>query len=276
MTYLEALNKSVRSYPSIVPREFNFVRVLEHIPEIMPKVQIVGALAMASSSEEVDRRTVKTGTDITSMVNRYTFKPDIEEPGQDSPLDIAITGKELLDRANEHNPNVINWTVKSLALVTEPLISSEDFDSLECVVRTLNAHKTLGRNAGFTGVMNTYYETKHILTLMGLWSKKVMPSYRPKAVMKTHKIMGKTQEGVNVGYPRLFSKISHAKNYFTEATRKYSRLLDVGSPLPIINQTNGEQLLGETNAIVFSLLKNSQRIATVLGPDIPIYTFSME
>jgi len=276
MTYLESLNKRVNSYPSIIPREFNLVRSLVHVPEVMPRAQIVGAIAIASSSQEVDRRTVKTGTDITSMVNRNIFKPDIEEPSQDSPLDIAITGKDLVNQAEEHNPDVSNWTVKSLALVTEPIISNEEFDSLECVVRTLNAHKTLGRNAGFTGVMNAYYESRHILQLMGLWNKKVMASYRPRAVMKTHKILGKTNEGYNVGYEALFSKSSVAQEYLTEATRKNSRLLDVGIPEPIINQTNGEQLLGETNAIVFSLLKNSQRIAAILGPDIPIYTFSME
>lgn len=276
MTYLEKLNKSIKSYPSITPREFNFVRSLAHIPEVMPKAKIVGALAMASSSKEVDRRTVKTGTDITSMVNRNVFKSDIEDPGKDSPLDVAINGEELVNQAEEHNPDVLNWTVSKLALVTKPLISSESFDSLESVVRTFNAHKTLGRNAGFTGVMNTYYEARHIFTRMGLWSKKVMASYRPRSVMKTHKIIGKTEEGNNVGYGELFSETSVAKEYFIEATRRSSRLLDVGVPLPIVNQTNGEQLLGETNAIVFSLLKNSQRIAAVLGPDIPIYTFSRE
>ncbi len=276
MTYLEKINKSIKSYPSIISREFNLVRALEHVPEVMPNAKIVGALALASSSQEVDRRTVKTGTDITSMVNRNVFKPDIEDPGRDSPLDIAITGKDLVEQAEEHNPDVSNWTVKSLALVTDPLISNEEFDSLECVVRSLNAHKTMGRNAGFTGVMNPYYETRHMLQLMGLWNRKVMPSYRPKSVLKTHKIIGKTEEGHNVGYGDLFSESSNAQEYFTEATRKYSRLLDVGIPEPIINPTNGEQLLGETNAIVFSLLKNSQRIAAVLGPDIPIYTFSRE
>ena len=79
MSYLEALNKKIPSYPSVIPREFNFVRVLEHVPALMPKAKIVGATAIASSSEEIDRRTVKTGTDIVSTVNRNTFKPDIEK-----------------------------------------------------------------------------------------------------------------------------------------------------------------------------------------------------
>ncbi|HUW44798.1 MAG TPA: hypothetical protein VMW50_03290 [Dehalococcoidia bacterium] len=276
MSYLEALNKRIPSYPSIIPREFNFIRALEHIPDIMPKAKIVGATAIASSSEEMKRRTVKTGTDIVSTVNRNMFKPDIEEPGTDSPLDIAITGKELVEQATEHNPDVNTWTVKSLALVTKPLISHENFDTLDSIVRTLNAHKTLGRSAGFTGVMNPYYETRHLLQQMGLWSKKVRASYRPRSVLKTHKIIGKTDERFNIGYDTLFSETSIAQKYFTEATRKNSRLLDVGIPEPIINQTNGEQLLGETGAIVFALMKNSQRIAAVLGPDIPIYTFSRE
>jgi len=273
MSYLEALNKKIPSYPSIIPREFNFVRVLEHVPALMPKAKIVGATAIASSSEEIDRRTVKTGTDIVSTVNRNTFKLDIEKQGSDSPLDIAITGKEVVEQATEHNPDVSAWTVKSLGIVTKPLISHKNFDNLDSVVRVLNAHKTLGRNAGFTGVINPYYETRHILQQMGLWSKKVMPAYRPKAVMKTHKIIGKTDEGLNVGYDTLFSEISVAQKFFTEATRKNSRLLDIGIPEPIITQTNGEQLLGQTNAIVFALMKNSQRIAAVLGSDIPIYTF---
>lgn len=143
MKYLEVINRQVQSYPSPIPREFNFIRALQHIPVIMPNTKIVGATAIASSSEEVTRRTVKTGREAVDLVNRNTFKADIEEPETNSPLDIAITGKELLTQATEHNPDVRSWTLKSLALVTPPLLSHENFDELRCIVRTLNAHKTL-------------------------------------------------------------------------------------------------------------------------------------
>jgi len=282
VNYLTALNRKISSYPSIIPREFNLLRVLEHLPTVMPKAKIVGGKAIASKSQEVSRRTVKTGIDTVSIVDRNTFTGDIEDPGKDSPFDVAITGEELVKQATEHNPDVRAWTINSLALVTKPLVSHENFDNIESIVRTLNAHGTLGRNAGFYGVMNTYYESRAILQQMGLWNKKFMPAYRPRSVMKTHKIMGRNSEGNNIGYEELFFETksdqeqSVAQKFFTETTKRGSRLLDVGIPEPIITRTNGELLLEKTGATVFVLLKNSRRIAAVLGPDIPIYTYENE
>lgn len=277
MNYLEALNRQVPSYPSVIAREFNLIRAIRHLPIIMPRAKIVGITAKASSFEELTRRRLRTGSEYIDLVSRNTFKAPIEEPRTNSPLDVAITPREVLTQATEHNPDIVNWTVKSIALVTEPLLSHENFDEVAYILRTLQAKKTLGRSAGFTGVMKPYYESRYLLTEMGEWNEDVMPSYRPGGVMKTHKIVGQTTEGITVTYEDLFSEYpirsenTVAQQYFTEATRRSSRMLDVGIPEPIFNQTNGERLLEQTKAIVFALIKNSRRIATILGPDIPLY-----
>lgn len=280
LNYLTLLNKQIRSYPSIIPRDFNLLRTLQHIPTVMPASKFIGGRATASKSEEVTRREVITGTDTVSLVNKNMFIADIEDPGRDSPLDVAITGEELIRQATEHNPDVTSWTVIQLGLVTPPMVSHENFDDVESVIRILKSHRTLGRSAGFTGVMNTYYDSKYLLEQMGLWSNDIMPAYRGKGVMKTHKILGRTSEGNNIGYGQLFAEApsspqeSAAQLYLTEVTRRSSRLLDVGLPEPIITKTNGEYLLEQTGGIVFALMKNSKRIATILGADIPIYIFS--
>lgn len=273
MSFTDSLRRRIRSYPSVIPRDINLVRALDHLPVTQPHAKIVGGLVTASSSKrQGEPRIAGRSRETTRLVNINIYSPDLEKTKNESPMDIAITPKELLKRASEWNPDVEVWSLKQISLVDKPPVSHLNFDNIDCIVRMMNRHKTFGRSAGFYGVMNPYYEARAVLTGISRWDKKYMPLYRPRGALKTHKIAAWTNEGSQVGYETLFDgalitdpeEVSIAGLFYRYLTRR-DILGDTGYPEPLLLRTQAVELLERTGALIFNLHKSSQRIAIGLG-----------
>lgn len=280
MSFTDSLRKRIRSYPSFIPRDINLVRALDHLLVTQPNAKIVGGIVEASSSKHTgEPRKEGRSREITKLVNMNRYSPDLEKTKNESPMDIAIKPKELLQRAIEWNPDVNVWSISNLSLIDKPPISHTNFDDVECIIRMMDRHKTFGRSAGFYGVMNPYYESKSILTRINRWDKKYMPVYRSRGALKTHKIIAWNNEGNQVGYETLFDgaritdpeEVSVAGLFYRYLTRR-DILGDTGYPEPLILETHAVKLLEQTGALIFNMHKNSRRLAIGLG-EIEPYTY---
>lgn len=249
------------------------MRALDHLLVTQPHAKIVGGLLEASSSKrQGEPRISGRSRETTKLVTENRYSPPLIKTKNESPIDIAIKPKDLLEMANDWNPDVDVWSLKQISLVDKPPVSHLNFDNIDCIVRMMDRHKTFGRSAGFYGVMNPYYESKSILTGIGRWNKKYMPLYRPRGALKTHKIAAWTNEGSQVGYETLFDgalitdpdEVSIAGLFYRYLTRR-DILGDTGYPEPLILRKQAMELLERTGALIFNLHKSSQRLAIGLG-----------
>lgn len=284
MSLSQYLRRATASYPSYLPRDTFSVRTLDHLVATNPSMEIIDGTVKASKSEEVGRREKKRTSTKTSLVDTSVFHPSdfVESGPKDHPLDVAITPLEFVKMANDWNADVEIWTLTQLDQVTplKGVVRHPNFDDIDCLVRFQDSHRTLGRSAGFFGVLNAYYETRAILMSMGLWDNKYVASYRPGAILKTHKILGWSEDSQRIGYESLFDgsaitdpgKKSVAGTLYRELTARVP-LADTGFPEPILAGAHSERLYEQSGGMLFDMQKMYGRMAIALGSDIDVYVY---